>query len=73
MTDRQLAMQRFRKVNPRLDYFPTPEAATAIAQMQLTFPSYSKREVVDMLVVEGIKSFFPERNTHPSIVLEKCK
>lgn len=55
---RQLSnLQRFRKENRRIDYYPTNEAVAAIERLGLMFPELSTRELVDMLVTQGIKAF----------------
>ena len=57
---RRSAVRRFRKKNPRIDYFPTPDAVAAIERLRRAHPSTCTRELLDMLVVEGGKSWFPE-------------
>ena len=48
---------RFRRVNPRIDYYPTAHAHAAICAMLHMHPKNNMREVLDMLVVEGLKTF----------------
>jgi hypothetical protein len=52
-------MREFRKQNPRIDYYPTPEAFAAIERLRNQFPKFNTRELLDALVVEGIKVFTP--------------
>ncbi len=54
------AVRKFRKENPRIDYFPTPDAVAAIERLRKKTPNASTRELIDTLVVEGCKSWFPE-------------
>jgi len=56
------AMQKFRRVNQRIDYYPVPDAVAAIERLKQSRPGVSTREIIDMLVVEGIAAWFPERN-----------
>jgi len=56
----QTKMQKFRRENQRIDYYPLPESAAAIERLHQLFPDASKRQVLDMLVDEGIKAFFPK-------------
>ncbi len=53
-------LQDFRKLNPRIDYYPVPEALAAIRKLQAKYPNFSLRELVDALVIKGCKSCFPE-------------
>lgn len=56
--DRRLrSMRRYRRENPRLDYYPTPEARAAIAEAQKAFAGYPARAVLDFLIVTGFKAF----------------
>lgn len=57
-------LRAFRKVNPRIDYYPTPEAVTAIERMRSIHPDAPTRALVDMLVLKGLKAYFPEREAH---------
>lgn len=61
MTKLASRMQKFRRENPRIDYYPTKEAATAIAQLRQSHPGESTRLLVDMLVCAGIKALKPKR------------
>lgn len=54
------AVRKFRKENRRIDYFPTPDAVAAIERLRRAHPGTCTRELLDMLVVEGGKSWFPE-------------
>ena len=54
------AVRKFRKENPRIDYFPTPDAVAAIERLRKANPGFCTRELIDMLVVEGGKAWFPE-------------
>ena len=53
-------VRKFRQTNPRHDYYPTPDAAAAIQRMREQYPKASIREVIDTLIVEGLKAF-PEK------------
>lgn len=53
-------LQKFRRHNPRFDYYAMPDAAAAIERLRQLHPDASKRQVIDMLVEEGAKAFFPE-------------
>ena len=53
-------LQKFRRHNPRFDYYAMPDAAAAIERLRQLHPDASKRQVIDMLVEEGVKAFFPE-------------
>ena len=57
------SMTEFRKKNPRVDYFPTPEAMAAIDVLRKSYPDVSMREVIDTLVIAGIRSFIPKAVT----------
>lgn len=63
------AMQKFRRVNPRIDYFPTEDAVAAIERLRQSKPGVCTRELLDMLVVEGVAAYFPERK--PALGIEK--
>lgn len=53
-------LQKFRRHNPRFDYYAMPDAAAAIERLRQLHPDASKRQAIDMLVEEGVKAFFPE-------------
>lgn len=53
-------LQKFRRQNPRFDYYAMPDAAAAIERLRQLHPDASKRQAIDMLVEEGVKAFFPE-------------
>jgi hypothetical protein len=53
-------LKKFRRQNPRFDYYAMPGAAAAIERLHQRYPDASKRQVIDMLVEEGVKAFFPE-------------
>ena len=55
------AMQKFRRVNPRIDYFPTEDAVAAIERLRQSKPGVCTRELLDMLAVKGCNALFPER------------
>ena len=59
-TKPKTAMQKFRCENPRIDYFPTEDAVAAIERLRKAKPGVCTRELLDMLVVEGGKAWFPE-------------
>ena len=60
VTARVEGVRKFRQANPRHDYYPTPDAAAAIQRMRERYPKASVREVIDTLIVEGLKAF-PEK------------
>lgn len=53
----QTAMQKFRRMNQRIDYYPVPDAVAAIERLKQSRPGLSAREIIDTLVVAGIKAF----------------
>ncbi len=55
------SMTAFRSQNPRIDYFPTPDAVAAIERLRKTTPNASTRELLDTLVVAGEKVWFPDK------------
>ncbi len=55
------SMTDFRKQNPRIDYYPTPDALAAIERLRKTTPNASTRELIDTLVVAGEKVWFPDK------------
>jgi hypothetical protein len=59
-------LQKFRRQNPRFDYYAMPGAAAAIKRLRQRYPDASKRQVIDMLVEEGVNAFFPESNQNSS-------
>lgn len=59
-TKSESAMQKFRRENFRVDYYPIPEAVSAIERLRQSKPGVCTRELIDILVMEGIKTFFPE-------------
>ena len=60
-------LQAFRKLNPRIDIYPTAEAYAAIHRLKAKFPARTLREVVDMLIIQGCKAYFPVgTGTHPT-------
>lgn len=60
ITARVEGVRKFRQANPRHDYYPTADAAAAIERMREQYPTASVREVIDTLIVEGVKAF-PEK------------
>lgn len=54
------SMANFRRQNPRIDHYPTPDAAAAIARLRRCNPGMCTRELVDALIVKGGKAFFPD-------------
>jgi hypothetical protein len=48
--------KRFRKENRRIDYYPAPEAWSAISDFAKLNPAFSLREAIDCLVVQGARS-----------------
>ena len=60
MTERKPSMQKFRKENPRHDYYPIPDAETAIEQLRQHYPDAPTRALIDMLVVAGANALLPK-------------
>lgn len=48
------ALAKFRNANPRIDYYPVPDAVAAIESLRLRDPTRSTRELIDTLVVTGM-------------------
>ena len=46
-------LKKFRQANPRVDYYPTPEAMAAIEWLRERHPKASTRELIDALVRKG--------------------
>lgn len=59
-TKPESTMQKFRRENRRIDYYPTEDAHLAIERLRKTKPAVCTREIIDMLVVAGINAYFPE-------------
>ena len=57
VTGKVEGVRKFRQSNPRIDYYPMPDAAAAIQRMREQYPTASVREVIDTLSVEGAKAF----------------
>ncbi len=53
------SMRKFRKENPRIDYYPLPSAVAAIERLRTHHPDAPTRAIIDMLVVAGIKALCP--------------
>jgi len=72
MTDQpkpKTPLTNFRRQNPRIDYYPTPDATAAIERLRQSKPGVCTRELLDMLVVEGVAAYFPARK--PATGIEK--
>ena len=54
------SMTEFRKQNPRIDYYPTQDAAAVIERLRKCNPTFCTRELLDVLIVKGGKVFFPD-------------
>ena len=65
-TKQETPLQKFRRQNPRFDYYAMRGAAAAIERLHQRYPDASKRQVIDMLVEEGVNAFFPESNRNAS-------
>lgn len=50
------SMRKFRQANPRVDYYPIPDAVAAIEWLRERNPKVTTRELIDSLVVEGQRS-----------------
>ena len=53
-------MTKFRRENPRYDYYPTADAAKIIECVRKRNPGSCTREILDALIVKGGKVFFPD-------------
>lgn len=53
-------LANFRRQNPRIDYYPTPQAAAAIERLRKCNPGVCTRELIDALVMKGHNVFFPQ-------------
>ena len=60
---RKSSMSEFRKHNRRIDYFPVPDALSAIEQLRKLHPDAPMRAIIDMLVVAGIKALAPKASS----------
>ncbi len=49
-------LKRFRKDNPRIDYYPSEEAEAAIAATHKANPKHPTRSIIDFLIVKGFKT-----------------
>jgi hypothetical protein len=49
-------MQKFRRENKRVDYYPMPDAVAAIERLRQHYPDAPTRALIDMLVMAGIKA-----------------
>jgi hypothetical protein len=54
------SMTAFRKQNPRIDYYPTANAAAVIERLKKCNPNACTRELLDALIVKGGKVYFPD-------------
>lgn len=54
------SMTAFRKLNPRIDYYPTANAAAVIERLKKCNPNACTRELLDALIVKGGKVYFPD-------------
>ena len=54
------SMTAFRRQNTRIDYYPTQDAAAVIERLRKCNPTFSTRELLDVLIVKGGKVFFPD-------------
>ncbi len=59
-TKPESTLQKFRRENPRIDYYPTPDAVSAIERLRQSKPGVCTRELLDMLIVKGGSVWFPE-------------
>lgn len=60
MTERKTSMQKFRQSNTRIDYYPYGPALDAITRLHAQHPHFCRREIIDLMVMEGAKKFFPD-------------
>jgi hypothetical protein len=54
------SMTNFRRQNPRIDYYPTANAAAVIERLKKCNPKACTRELLDALIVKGGKVYFPD-------------
>lgn len=59
-TKPESTLHKFRRENPRIDYYPTPDAVSAIERLRKSKPGVCTRELLDMLIVKGGSVWFPE-------------
>lgn len=59
-TKPESTMQKFRRENRRIDYYPTEDAHLAIERLRKTKPAVCTREIIDMLVMAGNNAYFPK-------------
>lgn len=50
-------LKRFRKDNPRIDYYPSEDAEAAITATHKANPKYPTTRIIDFLIVKGFKAF----------------
>ncbi|MDD5029857.1 MAG: hypothetical protein PHH58_10205 [Rhodoferax sp.] len=60
MQNQRAPMKTFRRKYLRIDYYPTQDAVAAIERLRNAKPGVCTRELLDTLVVQGCKSWFPE-------------
>jgi hypothetical protein len=49
-------VRRFRKDNPRIDYYPSEQAEAAINELHKANASFPIRSIIDHLVLRGAKA-----------------
>ena len=54
------SLQKFRKENRRVDFYPTRDSLAALERLRQRRPHESTRLLLDRLVIAGAKSIFPE-------------
>ena len=47
---------KFRQTNPRIDYYPMPDAMAAINWLRERKPKANTRELIDALIIAGKKA-----------------
>lgn len=53
-------MQKFRRENKRIDFYPTEDALAVIERLRKCNPNACTRELLDALIVKGGKVYFPD-------------
>lgn len=66
VTKPESTMQRFRKVNRRIDFYPTTDALAALERLRQSRPHESTRLLLDRLVIAGAKLLIAESGSDVS-------
>ena len=55
-------LTNFRRVNPRIDYYPGGDAQQAIKRVMLRNPRHTRQDVLDALICAGAKQLALKEN-----------